>query len=113
MRSSQQVTHSEDAADSAVTSVDTVSSLYASTSLVSREVFDCSEYERAAFALATARVCLNKLPTAVAVSSGQTALIRQLDQKCTLLTDYLVKKIRSRLCSMYSDDNRPGRVLHS
>ena len=78
------------------------------TNLVSREIFDSSEFERAAFALATVRKCLNKLPNSVAVSSGQTALIRQLDQKCNLLTDYLVKKIRARLCSMFSDDNRPG-----
>ena len=84
-----------------------VDNLY-KTNLVSREIFDSSEFERAAFALATVRKCLNKLPNSVAVSSGQTALIRQLDQKCNLLTDYLVKKIRSRLCSMFSDDNRPG-----
>ena len=82
-------------------------SLYSSGAL-SREVFDCSEYERAAFAISTANSRLGKLPNMVTVSSGQTALIRQLNQKCELLTESLVKRSRARLCTMYSDDNRPG-----
>lgn len=83
-----------------------------SSGALSREIFDCSEYERAAFAISTASSRLSKLPNMATVSSGQAALIRQLNQKCELLKDSLVKRVRARLCAMYSDDNRPGNICY-
>ena len=72
-----------------------------------KDVYECSEYERAAHALAAVSRALKQLPPHATVP-GHSSLLRQLGQKSDQLTEQLSARVRSRLCAIFSDTTPPG-----
>ena len=73
-----------------------------------RDVYECSEYERAAYALAAVSRALAQLPPHVTGIPGHSTLLRQIGQKSDQMTDQLSARVHSRLCAIFSDNSRPG-----
>jgi hypothetical protein len=74
-------------------------SAYAS---LSRDVFDCSELERAAHAAAHAQRSLSALSLSTTGSTGASMNQRLLEQRLHKLVDQLVQRIRARLSAIFS-----------
>lgn len=83
---------------------------YAINAATTRDIYNCSEYERAAHALSFVRRSLDNLPSSAAVP-GHGALLRQLDQRCHQLAEQLVNRLRVRLCAMFAEDSSPGECF--
>ena len=74
-------------------------SAYAS---LSRDVFDCSELERAAHAAAHAQRFLSALSLSTSGSASASMNQRLLEQRLHKLIDQLVQRIRARLSAVFS-----------
>ena len=70
-------------------------------SSLSRDVFDCSELERGAYAAAQAQRFLSALPSSVG-AGGANMNQRQLEQRLNKLIEQLVQRIRARLSAIFS-----------
>jgi len=83
---------------------------YTANAAITRDVYNCSEYERAAHAISFVRRSLDTLPSNAAVP-GHGALLRQLDQRCHQLAEQLITRLRVRLSAMFAEDSSPSKPL--
>ncbi len=80
---------------------------------VDKEVFNCSELERAAYAILNATNCLNVMKKSNVVENGSatssgstTSLIRNLEQRVVKLSELLIIKLKSQLTSIFSNTEK-------
>ena len=68
---------------------------------LSRDIFDCSELERAAHSAALAKRFLTSLSSSAGIVGG-SANQRLLEQRLSKLTEQLVQRLRARLSAIFS-----------
>lgn len=83
---------------------------YTVNAAVTRDIYNCSEYERAAHAVSFVRHSLDTLPQNASIP-GHGALLRQLDQRCHQLIEQLVTRLRVRLSAMFAEDSSPSKLF--
>ncbi len=80
---------------------------------VDKEVFNCAELERAAYALLNATNCLNVMKKSNVIESGSvtssastSSLIRNLEQRIIKLNELLIVKLKAQLTAIFSNTEK-------